>query len=110
MLLSCHVRASEWIHKVQIHEVLISLLSLTQSMYQKCSEDRNIDLLLIGEVGTMFLSKILIHSCMIIHYITEGNIFVVIVYDLLQQQKNWNVILKITLNLMVKKESKCQKM
>ena len=31
--------------------------------------------------GTIFLSKLLIHLCMIIHYIVEKNIFVVIAYE-----------------------------
>ena len=42
--------------------------------------------------STMFLSKISIHSCMIIHYIMEENVFF-IVCKLLEQQKNWNIIL-----------------
>ena len=42
----------------------------------------------------MFSSKILIHSCMIIHYVVE---------------ENWNVILTIALKLMLNKELKCQK-
>ena len=37
--------------------------------------------------GTMLLSKILLYSCIIIPYIMEENIFVVIVYRLLVQQK-----------------------
>ena len=36
---------------------------------------------------TMLLSKILLYSCIIIPYIMEENIFVVIVYRLLVQQK-----------------------
>ena len=47
-------------------------------------------LFLIGEKekrDTMFLSKILIRSCMIIHYIVEENIFAVIVYKLVVQKK-----------------------
>ena len=51
----------------------------------------------------MFLSKISVHSCMIIHYILEEVVFVVSVCKLLEQQKNWNVILKIALKLMVNK-------
>ena len=35
--------------------------------------------------GTMFLSNILICSCMVIHYIVAENIFVVIVFKLLGQ-------------------------
>ena len=60
---------------------------MTQSMYQKkCCEDKHVALLLIGEENksTMFLSKISIHSCMIIHYIVEENIFVVIAWKLLE--------------------------
>ena len=41
------------------------------------------------------------------HYIVEENIFVVIVGKLLEQQKNWNVILKIALELMVNKLLRC---
>ena len=40
----------------------------------------------------------------------EENIVVIIVYKLLEQQKNLNVILKIVLELMVNKGKKCQKM
>ena len=36
---------------------------------------------------TMLIKKILLHSCIIIPYIMEENIFVVIVYRLLVQQK-----------------------
>ena len=51
---------------------------------KQCCEEKHVDLLLIGEgeKNTMFLSKILIRSCMITHYIVEENIFVVIVYML----------------------------
>ena len=35
----------------------------------------------------MFLSKISIHSCMSTHYMVQENIFVVIVYSVLEQQK-----------------------
>ena len=50
----------------------------------------------------MFLSKISIRSCMII--------LIVIVYKFLEQQKNWDVILKITLKLMVNKLLRCLRM
>ena len=58
-------------------------------MSKKCFEVKHIDLLLIVEKakGTMFLSKILIHLCMIIHYTMEENIFVIIVYKLLVRKK-----------------------
>ena len=39
----------------------------------------------------------------------EENIVVIIVYKLLEQQKNLNVTLKIVLELMVNKGKKCQK-
>ena len=56
-------------------------------MPTKYCEDKHVDLLLIEEGGgTMLLSKILTHPCMITHYIAAGNIFVVIVYALLEQQ------------------------
>ena len=51
----------------------------------------------------MLLSKILIHLCMIIHYIVEENIFVEIVYKLLEQQKILNVMLEIISKLNVSK-------
>ena len=43
----------------------------------------------IGEGGknSMFLSMISTESCMIIHYIAEGNIFVIIVHMLSLQKK-----------------------
>ena len=46
---------------------------------------------------------VLINSCMITHYIVEENIFAVTVYKILEEQKHWNEILKITLRLMVSK-------
>ena len=46
-----------------------------------------VDLLLIGEKGTLFLSKIFIDLCMIIHYIEEENTFAVIIYKLSVQRK-----------------------
>ena len=57
---------------------------------KKCWEDKHVDFLLIGERRKkhMLLSKISIHSCIIIHYIVEENIFFVIVCKLLEQQKN----------------------
>ena len=62
---------------------------------KKWCEDKHIDLLLIDK--THILLKILIRSCMIIHYPLEENIFVVIVYELSLQKKQ-NVTLKIALN------------
>ena len=59
---------------------------------------------------TRFLSKISTYSCMITHYIMQKNIFVVIVYKLLEQQKHWNVILKKTaLKLKINKGLRWQK-
>ena len=52
---------------------------------KKCCEDKHVEK---EKKNSMFLSKILIHSCMIIHYIMEENISVVIVCKLLEQQKN----------------------
>ena len=79
---------------------------------KKCCKDKHIDLLLIGEEGkgTMFLSKISVYSCMITHYTVEERIFTVIVYKLLEQQKQWNVTLKIALKLIVNKGLRCQNM
>ena len=57
----------------------------------------------------MFLSKTVTHLHIIIPYIMEENIFVDIVYKVLEQQKNWNVILEIALKLVVNKELKCPK-
>ena len=62
---------------------------------KKWCEDKHMDLLLIDK--THILLKILIRSCMIIHYPQEENIFVVIVYELSLQKKQ-NVTLKIALN------------
>ena len=53
--------------------------------------------------NSMFLSKISIHLCLIIHYIFEKNIFIADVCKLLELQKIWNVILKIALKLMINK-------
>ena len=49
----------------------------------------------------MFLSKILIHSCIITHYLPVENDFVVIVDKILEQQMYLNVILKTALKLIV---------
>ena len=56
---------------------------------QKCCEEKDIDLLLIGEEGKWhdFLTKNLIRSFMIIVYIVEKKI-VVIVYKLSVQKKD----------------------
>ena len=56
---------------------------------KKCCKE-NFDLLLIREgekKKTMFLSMILVDSCMITHYIVEENIFVVIVCMLSLEKK-----------------------
>ena len=57
---------------------------------KKCCEYKPVDLLLIDEEekGTMFLSKISTHSCMIMYYFVEEKVFVVIVYKLLEQQNH----------------------
>ena len=52
---------------------------------KKCFEEKHVDLLLVGE-KKMFLSKILIHLCMIIRYTVEENFFVVIVSEILAQK------------------------
>ena len=44
---------------------------------------------------------------MILHYIVEENNFVVIVCELLDQQKNWNIVLKIAIQLILNKLLKC---
>ena len=71
--------------------LLFVAMKIKHSVYvsKKCSEDKCVDLLLIGEGKKKHyvLSKILIHLCMIIYYIVEENIFVVIVYMLLLQKK-----------------------
>ena len=62
-----------------------------QSMYQKkCFKENHVVLLLIGQGENKkitYLSMISIDSCMIIHYITEENIFAVIVYMISSQKK-----------------------
>ena len=52
------------------------------SVSKQFCEEKHDDLLFLGEgeKNMMFLSKILILSCMIIHYIVEENIFVIIFY------------------------------
>ena len=78
----------------------------------KRCENKHVDLLMIGKgkKSTMFLWKISIHSYMIMYCIMEENIFVAIVSTLLEQKKNWNVILNIASKLMVTKQSKCLSM
>ena len=73
---------------------------------KKCSEEKHVGSLLIGEAekNTIFLPKISIHLCMIIHDIIEENIFVVIVYVLSLQKKFQSDMLKIALKLMLNKE------
>ena len=74
---------------------------------KKCCEGKQVDLLLIGEEGKRHHLKhfqISIHSCMITCYILEENIFVIIIYKPLERQKHWNIVLKIPLRLMVKKD------
>ena len=44
---------------------------------------------------------------MILHYIVAENSFVVIVCELLDQQKNWNIVLKIAIQLILNKLLKC---
>ena len=44
---------------------------------------------------------------MITHCIVEENIFVVIVYKVLEQQKDWHVILKTVLKLIANKGLRC---
>ena len=51
-------------------------------MYQNTVAKKNILTYPGLEKNIAFLSKFLIDSCMIIHYIVEENIFVVIVYML----------------------------
>ena len=56
-------------------------------MCQKILSKRYVDLLPIREeVKRHFLSNILIHLFMIIHYTVEEKIFVIIVYKLLVQK------------------------
>ena len=57
----------------------------------------------------MFLSKILIHSCMITYYIVEENIFTVIVHKFLDQKTHCNDILKTALKLVVNNRLRCQR-
>ena len=56
------------------------------------------------EREVIFLSKILIRSNVIIHYILEENIFVVNVYKLLVQKKHLNFVSETALKLMDYKE------
>ena len=72
---------------------------------KECCEEKHVDLLLLGEEGknTLVLSKILIPSCIIIHYIVEENTFAFIIYKYLVQKKYQNVKLKAALKLMINK-------
>ena len=61
----------------------------------KSTFKRFVDLSLMGKEGKrhFFLSKILIHFCMIIHYFLEENIFIAIFYKLLVPQKYLKIML-----------------
>ena len=62
-----------------------------QFMYQKNIVEKNMLIYYSyekNERDTMFLSQILILSCMIILYTVQKNIFVIIVYKLLVQKKH----------------------
>ena len=74
---------------------------------EKCCEEKHVDLLLIGKEGkkdTVFLSKILILSCMIILSIVEESISLFVVYKLLLQKTFYKALVKTTLKLMANKE------
>lgn len=76
-------------------------------MYQKSSVKENMLIYHFWEntlKRTMFLSKMLIHLHIIIHYMVEDNIFAVIVYSLLAQKKYEKGMLNIALKLMVKSQ------
>ena len=84
------------IHKIEIkNSIGISVFGYENKekhpifVSKQCCEEKHADLLLKreGEKSTMFLSKALVHSGMIIHYIVEENIFVVIIYTLSLQKK-----------------------
>ena len=62
------------------------------------------DLLLIVKGENFFLAKISIHSSIIIHYIVEKNMFVVIVYMLSSQKKNWKVHIEDCFKIMINKK------
>ena len=77
-------------NSIDVNVLAIKIMKNSQSMYlKKCFEEKNVNLLLIGEEkkNAMLLSKTLIFSCMIIHYIVEENIFVVMVYTFSLQKK-----------------------
>ena len=70
----------------------------------KCCEDKNIDLLMIGEVEKKHHILIKGFNTFTYDYILyRGRIFVVIVSKYMEHQMYWNVILKIDLKLMVNK-------
>ena len=87
---------------------MLAFLVMKHSIYvsEKCCEEKHVDLLLIGKEGkkdTVFLSKILILSCMIILSIVEESISLFVVYKLLLQKTFYKALVKTTLKLMANK-------
>ena len=68
------------IHRIE-KKIILPLVFLIYISKKYC-EEKNVDLSLTGEESkrhTMSLSKIIIHLCMILHYIVEQNIFAVMI-------------------------------
>ena len=64
----------------------MSLVKKIKKISNLCCEDKNIDLIEKGSKNRYVLIKFLNKFIMITRYIVEDNIFVVIVYKLLEQQ------------------------
>ena len=81
---------------------------------KNCCKHKQVDLLLIGEEGKRHYLlikgfKVFMYDYTLHQYITEGKIFVVVIYQLSEQQSYWNVILETVLRLIVNKGLRCQK-
>ena len=80
------------IHKLKKSCICISIMKRRKNIQSMCEKILSKDMSIYywyekKEKSTIFLSKILIHSCIIIEYIVEQNIFVVTVYKVLVWQK-----------------------
>ena len=72
--------------KERIPLTLMSLVKKIKKISNLCCEDKNIDLIEKGSKNRYVLIKFLNTFIMITRYTVEDNIFVVIVYKLLEQQ------------------------
>ena len=79
--------------------------NIKPNVTEKYCEEKHVDLSLIGKErkSHYVLIKYVYGLCMIIHYIVKEDIFAVIVYKLLVQKKDLNVILNTSLKLIAYK-------